>query len=470
MSEETIERLHGCVKVEIVKPVDGDWETIGARLRDVREVVHRCLNHAITACALADHVGDRDHAGAARKAVKELLDRERASAQEQLAKPATAKKPPAYVARLERAAALALPSVIEDCIARKAQQAFAKWRSAYWKRADECLPSFRHGAPIFVRDGDAAWSVERDGNQYRLYVKLYPGRTGKIAFVVAADGGGAHAHMRRVTDQDAIARGDVKVGDLKLIWSERKKKWIAVLAYSWPKPADVEKEKTIAVRRGVSTFIAGACSDGDSRVLANGGDIVAFKSQMQARRQSLQRHLREVGAGCRGHGERRYRAAVDKLADKESRWVRTKCQQLAAAVVKYANGRGAGEVIIEDFGGPMSSGDGTGSETKEENFIRKWPFAELKACILWACAKNGLRVREVSATRNTRTCPSCKHEHDQPQIKVFECASCGLRRPLDEVAVWNLLIKANDVSHGVFIEKEKRAKKQAARFRAKVGA
>jgi len=448
MGEEVTNRLHACVKAEIIKPIGATWEEVGPHLHALRNVSHRMLNTAITACAIAD--AERGESkkklvfeSVAYEATKTALERDRDFAQAMLAIGKT--KDPIARERLERRAMLSVPSNIYNAASMKASQRYKTDRVEVFT-GKKSLPSFRSGAPIFVRDGDRAWSIVKDGNGYTLVVKIYGGRSGSVRFALAFDGGSAFAHAKRLTDEEAIERGDIKRGDLKLVWLERKRKWLAIMSYGFPKPlCTLEPNRALAVHLGIRSFLTTATGDGDAGPLFDGGDIVAFKGQMDRRKRSLQRHRRELGTGARGHGVERRAATYRKLEDKEQRFVRTKCQQAASAVVKRAAAKGCGMVLIEDYS-PKEMADG--ASEPGARFLRRWPFAELRACIKWACEREGIAVKIVPAAYESVTCPKCGNVDAEQDDRrgTFQCrrAGCELRRPADVVAAWNMLRRGGE--------------------------
>jgi IS605 OrfB family transposase len=458
-------RLVATVSAELVKPLGGDtWEGVGARLRDLRDASHRLLNAGVTACAITNASGRGDGkalGAAARAAVKEQIERERQDARQALDKEARKKGDDraALRATLERRAVLSIPSAIEDFTARKAYQAYSDYRKHAW-RGDKSLPSFKGGAPIFFRDGDGAWEIAKDGRNYTIAVKLLAGCTGKVVFALGASGGSAFAHLRRMVEQPPEL--GVKLGDCKIIYVPRKKKWFVRTSYSWnaPERPELDPARMIAVHRGIRSFLTWAC-EGDVGVLADGRDVLARKAQFAARRSGYRAHKRELGRGAKGHGQSRRYETYHALDEVENNFIKTKCQQVAAAIVKLALVRSCGTVVIEDY----SARELADSAENEhlQRLIRQWPFARLKEAIAWACRREGLSLREVPAQYESVTCPECHHvdaESDKGGGS-FECTECGLKRNVDAVAAWNMLNEAG--SPGAFEKNEEKVVKPMVR-------
>lgn len=448
---------------EIIKPLGAmTWNDLGSRLRDLRGVMHRLLNNAVTSCALAGARGDKPHALAG---IKEQLERERDYAQDRLAKG----KGGDHEEMLTRIATLSVPSQITDAIQRKATQVYFDYRKHAW-RGDKTLPTFKYGAPIFVRDG--GWELKRDPKGYVLGVRLTSGRTGHTLLAVVPCGPTDHADAKRMTDEAAIADESVKLCDLKIQYLERKKKWLVRATYSRSKsaPRPVDPTRSLAIHGGIRSFLFFACGNGDANEIASGGDILAFKAQMDRRRGSMKKHLREVGGGARGHGKSRRYGTYDALEDTEARWVKTKCEQLAAAVVKKAIHKECGTVVLEDYS-PKDLADNAGDE-RTARLIRRWPFAQMRECIARACEKADISVRVVPSSYESCTCPQCGNV-DAAQDGgrgLFACSNeaCGLKRPSDAVAAWNMLRRAG--AETGLAENTKKRKKLVASLEARKAA
>jgi IS605 OrfB family transposase len=178
--------------------------------------------------------------------------------------------------------------------------------------------------------------------------------------------------------------------------------------------------------------------------IGDGQDVLAKKAQWASRRGALRAHKRELGAGAKGHGEKRRYETYRALDDVERNWVKTYVQQRAAAVVAVAGKFGCGSVVLEDYGAKAMADDVDGQNAEVARLIRQFPFAQLKTAIEWACAKAGIRVVIVPAQYESVTCPKCGNiDASQDGGRgVFRCAKCSLERSVDGVAAWNMLRSA----------------------------
>jgi hypothetical protein len=440
------------IKVSIIKPLDDSWETVGQRLFDIRGSVHRLIAGGVQACL---RLGREDQSGAevaqaARDGVKEALVYERAWWTKCVGKKFEGgNHDPNKATRL---AEFALPSVIEDAIATRVAKTYVDARKHMW-RGDKRPPFSKSGAPIPFRDGENAWTIERDAKGYVLSLKIYPGRGAKTRFAVRVDGGSAHADMKRLT-----SKSGAKPCDARVVRNERTNQWEARLCFQFLRPVQAEGTEVIAVHRGMHNFLTIAKTTGEVWMLPGDGYLTQ-KRAFSARRAQLSAHIRkgEIGHGARGHGVRRRYKALTNLDDAEARMIKSACQKAAQYSEHPNDGRGqrsgigvvdcalrgtpANLVLIEDY---------STLPKDDARFMPAWPWAQLKGAIEWACKKSGLELLAVPAAYISQRCPAC-HWTDESNVRtvsvkggttvMFECTAegCGLRRHVDAVAAWNML-------------------------------
>lgn len=445
------------LRLEIVRPLDGSWDELGATLRALRAPLHRVMNAAICDLELAKRAGE--DVAEQTKAYRAVLSRWTAE-RESAAGRVVAGKP--MIGDASVAATVPSGAVVTGV----AGSVLARWKRF---RKDEklglsTLPTFKGRAPIIVASkGVDCRSL--DGGAVALSLSMTERGTPRVEFVVRPYKDHGHALLRR------IVSGEAKLGDCRIQEDDRGRiKWQAFVSLTY----GVEEQtggRTMAVHRGVADALTVAVATDGKReswtsTLASGGDILAHKAAYRARRASLGRHARDASNGARGHGGLRRLEHITRLEDSEERWVRSKCQTLAARVMEIAKQRGVTRIVLEDWTNP--AGPDLGGV---EWLVRSFPMAQLRASIEWAARMRGLDVAVVSGAYTSRICPSCGHEHESPPVKKsaspttgttrysFHCEKCQLWRPADYVAAWNLLLRDGKPCP---LEDEKRATKRAA--------
>jgi transposase len=484
-------KLTYTLSARIVKPLDGDWDALGSTLRALKAPLHRVLNVALsrvelascfvkegqTAPQIAQHFNlppetiqapqprqtqngkkkrevnpqtvafqqtlcyrfvcaaweeERKRAAEKRKETEEKLNV--ATSKLLHAKGDEAKKEGAnQVQALNRALhhfqALAETHPSSSVLlgaSSHVMDRWKKWDKERW-RGTMTLPTFKKDPPIYLSSSSHAIVLKPvDGNAV-LNLKVSKGTT---RVVIGVDGGSAHATLRH------LLQNPEDVGDAKLVYRRDKRTWEVRLTHTLF-AREHGGTRTMAVHRGMGSLLTIAVArshkntkDAETKILEDGADILQHKKAYTARRRSLSQQGKQLGKGAKGHGVERRQERVTRLEDSEQRYVRTKCQEASAHLLKLAVRRGVGRILIEDWTAPD---EGTGW------FIRNWPWAQLLTCILWSAKKEGVTL-EV-AKGSCWKCPVCGS--DGTLIKdntTFLCNECRLERNRDVIYAWNMLV------------------------------
>lgn len=454
------------LKAEIVKPVDGDWDSLGETLRALRYPLHRVMNNTITDIEVAQRRGDRTHPRTiSYQMVTENWKRERREAEERV----NGKKR-SYIMD-DRIAELEPHSSVRLGVAGDVYTKWSKYNKGKWK-GDSSLPSFRGRPPISIASSNKAIGLTAENGLVVLRFPLLgasaPKDRRRCAVSLAVEGGSDHAKLRWLLDNPS-AIGGVKLSQRKCRTRDKKGpgkwKWFAFISYTH----DVEGTdvgRVMAVHRSVHNFVTVSVSRSDesardawTEILDTGEEIVKHRRSFDARRRSIQRNMKRTpGSGARGRGRKRRFEAVTKLDDAHARFVDTKCKQVAAKVVRIAKDRGVKTVILEDWANPITPD--VCDLGYAEYFVRSFPLAQCKAAIEWASKREGLEVHTVGGQYHSRCCPKCGHVHVDPQPSTFLCVECKLERPTDVIAAWNMLRNAG---FGVPLEEAVAQEKKASR-------
>jgi IS605 OrfB family transposase len=522
--------LTGNVRVQIVTPINMKWDEIGPHMHAIRGMTHRCLNDAVSRVAIEDAMtrageGGKTWGPAAYAAIEKRLEEERVYAEKRFEKANLAlvglEKKIATIKNKKKLEELeqkkrsetwnvehfgvirqmfALTSGIKDAMASRAISAFKLFKKESYL-GSRSLPSFRNNSPIYVRDGQHHWNIYKDDRGFVLEVKLHPGRVGKVKFVLKTEHGGEIAHLQRMTDKKALDSGLYKLGDLKLIW--HKKKWLAQMSYSWPKPLqkEIDMNRVVAVRRGIRHFMVLASTGKNPYVgpWMSGGDVVAAKQQFDSRAlkngkryklpkednvfekkkefaerlDSLRKHNRELSDSAKLHGVARREQRITSLRTKEKNWVRTKCQQVAAWLVSFCVKRGIGLILLEDWNKEIQEFYLEQCDNEHlKKILQQFPFYMLKECIEWAAKKEGISVKVVSVQYVYSICPKCGYEDEDQYNKrsrLFECFNpkCKTKRPLEFIMAWHMLKQGGAGGVDVSMERAERNTREAVNQKAK---
>ena len=504
MRERRAERIVRAVRVEIVKPLGNEtWDTIGPLLRALRSISHRLSNAAILdAIEFTNRARRGEPITSGREAVVPFtqgipnpqtaayrsisveladirdwytreLDRREAGGERRSSrrKPKTGSKPigdqeRAVRQELDRMRILAnleLPGGTAAAIASYAHAAFKKWEADRSGR----IPSQKYGAPVPIRNQESGLRLDEQGRPV-LTLKLRT--SGRVDFAIKAGQGAAWQVLRSIAEErDGYERGDVKIVYDPAASTDggRKGKWHALIAYSMPRPQrpeHLDPGNVLILHRGLRNLLTAADLNGLWKVIATGEKLTAFKRRLNSRRRQIKQiRQAERGTGATGHGRKRFYSLPDRLESAERDWIKTSCQQIAAAVAKLALERGAGRVAIEDYGG-MPPDD----ERAVRRFVDHPPYHQLRDAMKNRLEKMGIVLETYPAEFISQKCPSCgaldAGAHNV-RTGVYHCSSCDYMRGVDEVATMHALRRINNGSAGEWEKKLRRSKELAEEMR-----
>ena len=484
---------------------DGDEEKF-AHLWAMRDSMHRQLNTAFSEWRRADKVQSKTNPdketldrGGVTAAVKALLVREKeywaAQLPARLARVeklrvdlgrAKSKGTAERLAELEKEmlgaqrevvkvrvrAEIGVPSSVYDSVVRFTQSRLAIYRKEEF-RGTRAADSFTAGQPVRWRDGSWRFAQGDKRGTYTLGLELSTDgkKVQRGTFKVIPDGPAMHGYAKMMVDEEALAGGDVKLCDARVVYSEKKKQWFAGLTIRYRVQARPKVGTGVAaLRRGMNSAFVLVFDNGRYETI-DGGDVIHFKKKLAARGDSIRKHKDrlEAGGGSRGRGKARRETAIRKMHAGEDRFVDWRCKTWAANIVEMCKFRGVGTLLVAKMG-KVDMFDGN---EHVEAMLRNWPWAKSLDRIKQAAEKTGLTVKEVDCHYDARRCPNpinggrCGHVHETRQNGTFTCEVCGFKRPSDMIVAMNTLIDAVGVEPIVKLNKhldgvKKTLKKQFA--------
>lgn len=419
------------MRVEMLKPLDRDWPTFGKQLFALRNIAHRCLQGAITNIVRYDtpklETPLNPKSGKAYSpqtlayhGAKDAVDGYNEWTRTMKPRKDEARPPEVYV-----------PSAT---ITGWANEAFARWKQ--WGKGGRAtqLPSFKHGASIFIPDIKL-----RADEQGRPIATLKIDHKVEDVAIVPGQGG----NWRVV---DAMANQTLEASCARIVYdpNARKKngtkgKWYLLISYPATPKEVAQGDTWLAVHRGTRNLFTLLCTGGQPWKRIPGGSLAHQKRCLLARMADIKQSINagEIGSGARGRGRKvRYRSYT-KIEDTLERMLQTRIQQIAARVVGLAQLWGCAGIIIEDYGGidPHSLTEG------QRRSIVLLPASFAKDAIISAATKAGLQIRTVSARYISTTCPACANTNaanHRVRTGKFRCTVCAWGHEADYVASYHM--------------------------------
>lgn len=371
-----VPKITRCLRVEIIKPLNVTWDEAGSLLRSQRAVMHRLMNAAVLGYLDDRHLqrGEKAEVSVYLR-VKEALDGYRDWARKHKDQ------------GVKRFADVDVGTGIQSAIAQIGADAYQKWRKG---KGNERIPSFGKGQPIPVRAQESR--IRKDPKGFVLECKLVSGSGPWHQFALAPSSGRHHEILRNLAED----KHGYQAAAVKIDYDERRKKWYCLVSYSYPRPPaakECDPDRVMTLHRGVHNFLVAMSSAGHYNVVARGGKLLALKRKLAARRKAMSAiPAGELGTGAKGRGTERRFASRDSLGDKESRAIKTFCQQTAAKVRLLAKQWGTGRIVIGDYGGIDPD-----EERALRRFVPRFPLYQLKSSLGNALEPLSLELEEVEA-------------------------------------------------------------------------
>jgi IS605 OrfB family transposase len=332
------------------------------------------------------------------------------------------------------------PALASGISASLSREVVVKWMRDRWNvlvRCEKAPAFYRDSAPIPLRAADVQLhEIDTQRDVFHLGFSLSSGRIGKgKEFVLPLRA----KDQRQYNALHRIAVGIDRMGQVEIMRDSRSEKWFLRIAYK-RLVAKVEGGKAAAINRGITCILACVTETGESTI-EDGRAIEAHLAQLTARRHEFQRAWRL--SSRKGRGRVRTLAPLKKLEDKGERWRKTRLQEIARQTAKWLQARGVTIVYFDDFKDIRNADvkllDG-GKPIWDR--IQRWPYFQMGTRLRACLEEYGIAVVEVDPTRNTTTCPVCKHvQSGTITSRNWKCQKCGHRDHTDLVFCKNALVK-----------------------------
>lgn len=220
--------------------------------------------------------------------------------------------------------------------------------------------------------------------------------------------------------QDLLASlASSKLGTLRI--TKKRNKYIAQIAYEKPEPITVIEPKTMGIDLGIKCPAVAVTSDGKVKFFGNGRENKFVRRRYKSKRKKLQK--------------KKKMKAVQKLGNKEQRWMKNKDHEISRQIVDFAIENHIGTIKLESLSGIRST---TRTSRKNNHSLHSWSFYRLSQYIEYKANLAGIRVVYVDPRYTSQTCPKCgKRNHAKD--RRYQC-SCGYHGHRDLVGARNILV------------------------------
>ncbi len=416
-------KLTKVIRLEILKPVDTDWNTLGPKLRELQRLTANVLNFCIRNRYIETAVKYEDLIKKEEKVTRGKLEISKSLCK-----------------LIHNRYGECFSSYVRAQVDNIARQ---RWINDWYDvlvTGKKSLPSYRSDCPIYIavinKYGIRIWeNIEENGPNRYIGLKLFIDEESRIIETTLLFNNRAFDDSRRAI-WDRLITGEYKLGMVQLIYSKRLRKWFANISYSFEtKPVEeLDPNIRVGVDLGLSVPVYLAVNNGFARAALReeGETIQSFRRQLERRRRRLRRNERGILDRRSGHGREHKIESIEKLRKLENDFRRTANHRLSRGVVNFAQKNYAGVIVMEDL-------TGFTYEHAEDKFLKTWTYFELQTMIEQKATEIGIKVEKVKPQYTSLRCSKCGYiDKDNRNGRQFNCISCGLSLHADYNAARNL--------------------------------
>lgn len=447
------------LKVQIVKPLNTDWKTLGESLRDIQYNTWKMANKAMRMqwdFQNFDYAYKEKYGDYFKKLNGTLPSGNKSIGADIL------------VETIEFHSIM--NSAMKDAILRMST---TKWGNDLKEvlKGNISIPSFKRSLPIELHNKQMMNS-KKEVQLFAEQTETYTNYSIKIALLAKQyakekynmPDGWFHLALAvkdnyQVAILDRVISGEYKLSMSKMSYDSRKKKWFLLLAYTFEqekKELDTDKIMGIDIGVNIPAMLAINEDNHYRRSVGDAQEVNDFVKQMNSRRRRLQKKLADSGTGRRGHGRKTFLKPLDKLGNKVSNFKETKNHIWSRTIVNEAIKNNCGTIQMEDLSGI----------SENNTFLKNWTFYSLQQKIKYKAEEVGIKVVFIDPKYTSSRCNKCGHIHRsvdkqkwRPSQEQFFCQSCGHQTNADYNAAKNISTKDIDKTISKDIKKQKNSDK-----------
>ena len=220
-----------------------------------------------------------------------------------------------------------------------------------------------------------------------------------------------------IADDYQLARLNGKLGALRI--TRKNGKWIARIAVE-TETTEPSGRAVMGVDPGLKVPAVAVTNTGKTKFSGNWRKNKYMKRKHRARRKKL--------------GKAKKQKAINKLNNKEQRWMKDQDHKVSREIVNFAIVNGVGTIRMESL---QNIRETARTSRKNEKNLHTWSFNRLAGFIEYKANLAGIKAEYVDPAYTSRTCPGCgKMNHAKD--RSYRC-SCGFKTHRDRVGAINII-------------------------------
>lgn len=238
-----------------------------------------------------------------------------------------------------------------------------------------------------------------------------------IEFPVCADGKSKRISVNAVITSYQIDRISGKLGSLRI--TQKNGKWMAQVAVE----SSVESlcvNASMGVDLGLKVPAVAVTETGKTKFSGNGRMNKYMKRKHRATRKKL--------------GKAKKQKAINRLNNKEQRWMNGQDHKISREIVNFAVSEGIGTIRMEELQNIRQTAR---TSRKNEKNLHTWSFYRLAGFIEYKAKMAGIEIEYVNPAYTSQTCPICG-QLNHAKDRTYQCL-CGFKTHRDRLGAMNII-------------------------------
>jgi len=226
-----------------------------------------------------------------------------------------------------------------------------------------------------------------------------------------------------------------------------KTKWMLYLTFKFDqKDKQLDKNRILGVDLGVVNVATLQIYDQEkqkydwlkyNQCIIDGMELIKYRQRTEAKRISLQKQAKHCGEGRVGHGYNTRMKPLNNIRNKIHNFRSTYNHKISRYIVNFAISNNCGVIQMENL---------SGFSIKQKNsMLKNWSYYDLQSKIQNKASEHGIIVNYIEPKYTSKRCYKCgciddKNRDIKKDQSKFKCMSCGHTDNADINAARNIAI------------------------------
>lgn len=238
-----------------------------------------------------------------------------------------------------------------------------------------------------------------------------------LSFPVIIDSKSQRISVKVLTTEYQLQYLDYELGSLRI--TQKSNKWIAQISVCVPE-TNSEGTNVMGVDLGLKVPAVAVIESGQTKFVGNGRQNKYIKRKHRAKRKRL--------------GEAKKQKAINKLNDKEQRWMKDQDHKISREIVNFAIKNNVSNIRLEKLTNIRNTAR---TSRKNEKNLQTWSFYRLAQFIEYKAKLAGIIVEYVDPEYTSQKCPACG-TLNKARDRKYQC-NCGFKTHRDRLGAINII-------------------------------